>query len=458
MGGALNVNHTIFLLHPLGGNAETWQFVADRILPARCHAVDLPGFGINASHDAFSCEQMVHHVIDQIAHVRPSSFSLIGHSMGGKIASIVAHMAESGHHQLTGLTDVVLIAASPISPEPIPDDKRVEMLSWAKKYHVFPNQIAETFLIDNTSAPLTDEMFSIMKDAITSSNPDAWAAWLNTGSREDWSERIGTLYTRCLVVAGVDDGPLGVDGQQQLNMTVYANASFAVVENAAHLIPQEQPDASALLILDFLNIQSDWSDQRPDYLALLNSGHTSARTRAIHRDRLPVPERAMLKSDQRRMLGVLCGLILPQPTGLVLDLARRVEAAIGKSDGWRFADLPADETAFTEGLTQLNDLARSLHSSGFGEMGSGQQDDLLQRVAQGDLALSQKTGFNLTHWFEDLRAAVVKAYVSHPATMARIGYDGFANGGDGVRLGGYQKTASNDVEHWHLMLDTGDLP
>jgi hypothetical protein len=39
-------------------------------------------------------------------------------------------------------------------------------------------------------------------------------------------------------------------------------------------------------------------------------------------------------------------------------------------------------------------------------------------------------------------------WLAHPATMARVGYDGFAIGGDGVRKQGYALTAADEREGW----------
>ena len=38
--------------------------------------------------------------------------------------------------------------------------------------------------------------------------------------------------------------------------------------------------------------------------------------------------------------------------------------------------------------------------------------------------------------------------MAQPATMAAIGYDGFAIGGDGPRKQGYTRTGADDPEAW----------
>ena len=51
-------------------------------------------------------------------------------------------------------------------------------------------------------------------------------------------------------------------------------------------------------------------------------------------------------------------------------------------------------------------------------------------------------------WFEDVRAETVRIWMAQPATMAAIGYDGFAVGGDGPRKQGYTRTGADDPEAW----------
>jgi hypothetical protein len=51
-------------------------------------------------------------------------------------------------------------------------------------------------------------------------------------------------------------------------------------------------------------------------------------------------------------------------------------------------------------------------------------------------------------WFEDVRAETARVWMSLPATMAAIGYDGFATGGDGPRKQGYVRTRADDLETW----------
>ncbi len=61
-------------------------------------------------------------------------------------------------------------------------------------------------------------------------------------------------------------------------------------------------------------------------------------------------------------------------------------------------------------------------------------------------------------WFEDLRGDAVKIYVSHPATLARMGYSGIANGGDGERKQGFVLLAAGEREAWEPEARSGVSP
>ena len=77
---------------------------------------------------------------------------------------------------------------------------------------------------------------------------EAWAAWLRAGSREDWSDRLGTIAAPAVVVAGGEDGDLGPDAQRRLNGPFYPQARFVTLPGAGHLLPFERPPEVAKLV------------------------------------------------------------------------------------------------------------------------------------------------------------------------------------------------------------------
>jgi hypothetical protein len=131
---------------------------------------------------------------------------------------------------------------------------------------------------------------------------------------------------------------------------------------------------------------------------------------------------------------------VPEPG---IDLAARVTASLNAntSDGWRFDDLPADLAAWHTGLASLDAAAQREHGVDFIALSATQQQAMLAAAQNGDLGARGLLGslgigsaaslFNaqqMLHWFEDVRAELAKLYVADPRTMARIGFNGFADG------------------------------
>lgn len=166
----------------------------------------------------------------------------------------------------------------------------------------------------------------------------------------------------------------------------------------------------------------------------------------------------MLTSAERDVLRAVARRIAPQPDSHAIDLAARVEAGLtsGEGDGWRFAALPSDQDACRGGLEALEGAARSSHGAGFPELSPEAQDALLQAIAGG--GLKTEAGLDaaqLRRWFEDLRADVVRRYVAHPATLARIGYSGIGYGGDGERKQGFHAIGPGERESWEPVPHAG---
>jgi hypothetical protein len=165
---------------------------------------------------------------------------------------------------------------------------------------------------------------------------------------------------------------------------------------------------------------------------------------------------SVLSNSQLQTLRTVADRVVPQ-TGRSIDLAARIDAqlATGRGDGWRFADMPADREAYALALDGL---------AGFGALAEAEQDDRLKRLAAGEFVAGVEpddgprngpalSAQQMAHWFEDLRADLVRLWLAQPATMARIGFDGFANGGDGPRKQGIERLAADERESWEPLVE-----
>ncbi|MES3043452.1 alpha/beta hydrolase [Sphingomonas faeni] len=435
---------TLFFLHALGGSAQSWDAVIAHLGEFDCRPLDLPGFGAASDATGVSVEAMADTIAAQIRAHDADRWMLVGHSMGGKIATILAHRSEAG--RLPGLVGVVLMAASPPSPEPIDDDRRATMIGWVKQGPVDAEDARE-FVDQNIAAPLPPAVYEAAVADVQRAAPQAWRAWLEQGSREDWSDQVGTLATPAVIVAGAEDGDLGEANQRKLNMPHYAHARFESIAGAAHLLPLEQPDSVARLIRDHAGAVGAASVPA-DYARLIASDRVSARTRATLAERAiaddPDYQPKVVTMQQLETLRALVDRVIPQHG---IDLAARIDTqlATGEGDGWRFAVLPVDADAYRAGLDTLD----ALTDGAFAKLEGEDRDALLHKIEAADWsAAAPLTPEQMSLWFEDVRADAVRLWLAHPATMARIGYDGFATGGDGIRKQGYALTAADEREGW----------
>ena len=113
----------------------------------------------------------------------------------------------------------------------------------------------------------------------------------------------------------------------------------------------------------------------------------------------------------------------------------------GGGDGWRNPALPADADAYRLGLDAL---------VGFGGRTPDHQRETIEQLIDGSF-IAEGSALNpeqLQLWFEDARVDLARLWMAHPATFARIQYDGFGNGGDGTRKQGFTLLEAGRREAW----------
>ena len=199
----------------------------------------------------------------------------------------------------------------------------------------------------------------------------------------------------------------------------------------------------------------------PDaYRALIESPRVSAGTRRVLRARAvdddPAYQPVAMTPAQLGVLRAVISRLVPQPDTARIDLAARLDAQLGagRGDGWRFAVLPDDRTAYARGLSVLDHQARAEHASGFAELAHDLQSTLLSRAAAGELdagAPGLLDGAQMQLWFGDVLAEAVRLYVAHPATLAGMGYSGIGYGGDGDDKPGFSLVGLGEREAWEPM-------
>lgn len=458
-------------LHWLGGGAQTWREV-NHGLAARgvqCAALDLPGFGHSASVGGYTVQAMADHVIETIQTLRSNTdqpWLIAGHSMGGKVAAVVARRALDGEPGLQGLHGMILVSASPPVPEPMSDAKRQDMLGTLGQPSGDPKldrKYAAKFVDDNTGKlALPEAVRNRAIDGVLGMNRTAFRAWLEHGSNEDWRDHVGQIPLPTLIFAGTEDGALGPKAQREQTLPQFPDGQLITLEATGHLAPIERPGELLEHITQFLadaglTLATPQRDPSRATEALVHSDDTSPTTAHIMDARLARSQDwnaspRLFSAAEFRTLRALAQTIVPEAG---FDLAACIDAQLheNKGDGWRYASLPGDQEAWHRGLFSLDTAARQAHGVSFVALYPAQQYALLEQAGLGKLgkgllgtlhltdAADAYTAEQMKTWFGDVRAEFTRHYMGDPRTMDRIGYTGFADdhGFTQIQLGQHER-------------------
>ncbi|GAA2080105.1 alpha/beta fold hydrolase [Actinomadura alba] len=199
----------LVLLHALGEDAQDWE----RVAPAfahhwRVHAIDLRGHGRSDRTGEYSLELMREDVLGVMDALALGRVDLIGHSMGG----IVAYLLAEEHPGRVGrlvLEDV---------PAPLPRPRTV-------------------LTRPDGELPYDWEMVPAIRSQIDDPDP----AWL---------ERLGDITAETLVIGGGPRSHIPQDRVAELARRIPRSRQETIP--AGHLIHDAEPDAYTRTVLSFL--------------------------------------------------------------------------------------------------------------------------------------------------------------------------------------------------------------
>lgn len=426
-------NGTVFFLAGLGLGAAAAEPLRSALDGRwRVVGIDLPGQGQAPDAANGSVAQLADAALAAIeAEADGGSWLLVAHSMGGKVAALVIDRVLSGRASVYGLAGAVLLAPSPPTPEPMDDAKRDLLASWAEQGPISEVD-ARQFIASNVATPLDEVAEWSVVAQIRATSPLSWQRWLAEGSREDISALVGVIDLPVVVIAGEDDDDLGSAAQPQLLGSVYPRARFLSLASTGHLIPYEQATQVASEVIRLWEATAEASPPVPaEWGRLIASDRTDARTRSFMAQRAIIDDTQYapraLSPAQLATLRSLANRLVPQPDAHRIDLAARVDAdlAAGRSDGWRPAQLPDDTSAYRLGLDAIATVWK--------DDDVGQQEALITAIINGEpIPYTRWSGDLLRRWFEDMRTDLIRTWAAHPASLVRIGYDGFATSGPAV--------------------------
>jgi pimeloyl-ACP methyl ester carboxylesterase len=224
---------TFVFLHYWGGSARTWHHVTQALSSTnRCLALNLRGWGRSVAHDGrYDLDAMAEDAASVIAAERLGRLVLVGHSMGGKIAQMLAGSA------LEGLGGLVLVAPAPPSPMPVPAEIRAAMLASYQS----AEGVAQALTVLSRRVLADKDRAMVEADTLRGAEA-AKRAWTENGMTADVGGR-GSFNGPVTVVVGDQDQVERPENLRAALAETYPQAEFRILPGIGHLSPLEAPEA-----------------------------------------------------------------------------------------------------------------------------------------------------------------------------------------------------------------------
>ena len=235
----------LVFLHYYGGSSRTWDAVAAQLAHRyRIVATDHRGWGrSDAPADGYRIADLAADAEGVIAALGLQRYVLVGHSMGGKVAQLVASRRP---HGLEGL---ILVAPSPPSPMLLSAEQRAMLVG------AYQTRESVEFVIDHvlTAQPLTAaRRAQVIEDSLRAA-PQAKHAWPNVAMAENIATEVAAIEVPTLVISGEHDQVDRVATLQAELLPRIPQAKLHILPGVGHLSPLEDPKAVAQQIEGFID-------------------------------------------------------------------------------------------------------------------------------------------------------------------------------------------------------------
>lgn len=234
---------SLVFLHYYGGSSRTWDAVAGELSDRYAVvAIDHRGWGESeAPGDGYRIADLAADAEGVIEALGLRRYLLIGHSMGGKVAQLIASRRPDG------LEGLVLVAPSPPSPMLLSDEQRATLSG------AYQSRESVEFVIDHvlTSKPLDAARREQVIDDSLRGAPQAKAAWPDVAMREDITAATASIDAPTMVISGEFDQVDRVATLEAELLPRIPHAALHVLPGIGHLSPLEAPSELARLIARF---------------------------------------------------------------------------------------------------------------------------------------------------------------------------------------------------------------
>ncbi|WP_010215299.1 alpha/beta fold hydrolase [Sphingomonas sp. PAMC 26621] len=233
----------LVFLHYWGGSSRTWRHVIDRLTPDfRTVAIDQRGWGRSAAPAGrYALADMADDAQAVVAALDLERYILVGHSMGGKVAQLLAS------RRPRGLVGVALIAPAPPVPLGLPLAVREGMV---RAYDTRESVVATVEQVLAPDGLDPDDLDAVVGDSLAGA-AGAKEAWPLSTSQEDIVAALGLIEVPVFIVSGEHDRVDPPEVVERELLPRLAQAQMHVLPQVGHLLPYEAPDEIADMVRAF---------------------------------------------------------------------------------------------------------------------------------------------------------------------------------------------------------------
>jgi len=236
----------VLAVHGWFGSARGWGSLPD-FLDRSTYTyafMDLRGYGARQEvAGEFTMEEAAADAITLAGELGWDRFSVIGHSMGAKVAHQMLLQAPDRLDKLVGL--------NPVPPGAVPMDEQ----GWELFSGAAANAGNRAAIIDfTTGSKLTATFINhVVRHSLENSNQAAFAAYLHAWAKTDFSGKVQPdTSTPVKVIVGVNDPALSADVMEKTWLVCFPEAEMTILPDAGHYPMFESPVSLATSIEEFL--------------------------------------------------------------------------------------------------------------------------------------------------------------------------------------------------------------
>ncbi len=247
----------VVLIHGFSGDATDWDYtVAHLIHRYRTIAIEMRGHGRSPAPSepgGYTIEQMADDAWETLATLRPPPFHLVGHSMGGGVAQVMA-LARPGPVRSLTLVDSIAEARPP------------DAMAFFDEAAVIVRQRGMAGLVEWSAAnfdppdrPLPPGELERGRRRLAEMAPEGYLG--SARALQRWpavTDRLGELRMPTLIVVGEHDS----EAMQRDSAVLAArigHAGLAQIPRSGHTPHREQPEAFNAALAEFLRQVGDES-------------------------------------------------------------------------------------------------------------------------------------------------------------------------------------------------------